>query len=78
MYGIVYSQTGDKVTVWIRATDVMGDIIQDSTYVIVDNTLPILEPTNQSIPANETEELQTNINNSIYEYASRYVSLYHL
>ena len=78
MYGIVYSQTGDKVTVWIRATDVMGAIIQDSTYVIVDNTLPKLEPTNQSIPANETEELQTNINNSIYEYASRYVSWYHL
>ena len=49
----------------------MGDSVQDTTYVIVDNTPPILVPTNQSIPANERAKLQKNIESELYDHTSR-------
>jgi hypothetical protein len=57
--------TGSRVRVWVRATDVMGNIKADSTLVRFDNT----EPTISS--SGDGHMFEPNIESTKFNFSSR-------
>ncbi|WAQ93644.1 hypothetical protein MAR_006115, partial [Mya arenaria] len=59
-------EDGDRLRVWIRATDVMGKTKSDSTLVRIDGSPPTISSVNSS-----GHRIALNVNGGAYKYSSR-------
>jgi len=59
---------GDRLRVWVRATDVMGNTKVDSTVMKIDGSPPYISDSNSS-----NHRLKLNIRGGKYNHSSRYV-----
>ena len=59
---------GDRLRVWVRATDSVGNIKVDNTSIVIDGSPPTV-----STPENSGHNIKLNVKDGEFRHSSRYI-----